>query len=114
MKGFAPVIAILIGLGVIAGGTAGLSVAASYSKATPNTALYGLRTAGDAIRCAFSTDRQTCFEQFAVEREQQAQKLQDTQPQLAQKLRDDATSERQMGRPSTTTTQTPSIPTSRP
>lgn len=79
MKAFTPVITILLGLGVIIGGAAGLSVAASYSKAPPDSALYGLRTAGDAIRCAFSEDRQACFEQFAIEREQQTQELQNTE-----------------------------------
>ena len=104
-KGIAPVVAIVIGLiGITAAGS-GLTIAASYSKAPPNTALYGLRSAGDVIRCAFSSDRKACFENFAQEREKQAQELQDTQPDVARQLREDAQNIRQ-----STTPKTPTVP----
>jgi len=93
MKGVAPIVAILIGL--IGVSAVGLPIAASYSKPLPGTALYGMRTAGDAIRCAFSSDRRACFENFAQEREQQAKELQNTQPDVAKQLQDDAQQIRQ-------------------
>jgi hypothetical protein len=90
MKGIAPVVIIVIALVGITVATAGLSLAASYSQAPPDSPLYGLRTAGDAIRCAFSSERRACFEEFARQREELARQLKDTQPDLARRLEEDA------------------------
>lgn len=90
-KGIAPLIIAIIIAVAVSGSVVGTSVAIAHNKGIlPDSALYGLRKAGQGIECAVSADKQGCATQIAQERLEDAKAIEATNPTLAAQIKNES------------------------